>query len=118
MRVLLVDDNPAITSVISEYLHEKGIESEVTNDPRVGLKCIKEKKFDLIILDNHMPGLYGTEIIQILEQEKILKDQKIIILSGAEFTPKEIQDLLKKEGVKTRLKKPIRLKELFEAITT
>ena len=118
MRVLLVDDNPDITSVLSEYLEEKGIESEVANDPKVGLKRIKEQRYDLVLLDNHMPGLYGTEIIQILENEKILKDQKIIILSGAEFTPEEIQDLLKKDGVKARLKKPIQLKELFTAITS
>ena len=118
MRVLLVDDNPDLTSVLSEYLEERGIESEVTNDPRVGLKRIKEGKYDLVLLDNHMPGLYGTEIIQILEDEKILKDQTIIILSGAEFSPEEIQDLLKKEGVKARLKKPIQLKELFSAITS
>lgn len=118
MRVLLVDDNPDLTTVLSEYLKEKGIDSDFTNDPRVGLNLIKEKKYDIVLLDNHMPGLYGTEIIQILEKEKILKNQKIIILSGAEFTPEEIQGLLKKDGVKARLKKPIQLRELYVAITS
>lgn len=117
MRVLLIDDNPDLTTLFSEFLLEKGIETEITNDPKVGLKRIREKKYDFVILDNHMPGLYGTEIIQILEKEKILKDQTIIILSGAEFTPEEIKDLLSKDGVKVRLKKPIRLNELFRAIT-
>ena len=118
VKVLLIDDNPDLTAVLSEYLQEKGIESEVTNDPKVGLNLIKEKNYDTVLLDNHMPKLYGTEIIKILEEEKILKDQKIIILSGAEFTPQEIEDLLKKDGVKARLKKPIQLRELYTAITT
>ena len=116
MKVLLVDDNKDITSVISEFLKEKGIDTVVTNDPRDGQERIKKENYDVVLLDNHMPGFYGTDIIQTLENEKILKDQNIIILSGDDFTTRQIEDLLKKDGIKNLLKKPTSLDDLFAEI--
>ena len=116
MNVLLVDDNPIITTMVSEFLKEKGIDSVVTNDPRDGLERIKKEKYDLVLLDIHMPGFYGTEIIQELENENILKDKKIIIFSGADLTTEQIDNLLKKNGIKDLLKKPTTLNDLVNAI--
>ncbi len=116
MKVLLVDDNQDITTMLSEFLKEKGIDSEVTNDPRKGLKRIKEEQYDAVLLDIHMPGFYGTDIIQTLENEKILKDQKIIILSGEDLTTNQIDDLLKKDGITDLLKKPTPLDDIVSAI--
>lgn len=116
MKVLLVDDNQVITTMLSEFLKEKGIDSEVTNDPRKGLERIKEEQYDAVLLDIHMPGFYGTDIIQTLENEEILKDQKIIILSGEDFTSSQINDLLKKDGIKDLLKKPTPLNDIVTAI--
>ncbi len=64
-----------------------------------------------------MPEFSGIDIIQTLEREKILKDQKIVILSSVAFTTIQINDLLKKEGIQCCLKKPIQLKELLTTIT-
>ena len=116
MKVLLIDDNHDITMLVSEFLREKGIDIVATNDPKKGLDHIKEEKYDIVLLDNHMPGLYGTDIIQTLEREKILKDQNIIILSGDDFTTTQIEDLLKKDGIKNLLKKPTPLDDLFAEI--
>ena len=116
MKVLLVDDNKDITTMLSEFLKEKGIDSEVTNDPRKGLERIKEEQYDAVLLDIHMPGLNGTDLIQRLENENILKDQKIIILSGEDLTTKQIDDLLKKDGISDLLKKPTPLNDIVSAI--
>jgi len=116
MKVLHVDDNQDLTRLVSKFLRKKGVDSVVTNDPKKGLDRIKEEKYDVVLLDNHMPGLYGTEIIQILENEKILKDQNIIIFSGDTFTTREMEDLLKKDGIKNLLKKPTSLDDLFAEI--
>jgi len=116
MKVLHVDDNQNLTRQVSKFLRKKGIDSVVTNDPKKGLERIKEEKYDVVLLDNHMPGLFGTDIIKTLENEKILKDQNIIILSGDTFTTRQIEDLLKKDGIKNLLKKPTSLDDLFAEI--
>ena len=117
MKVLHIDDNQDITNLFSEYLSGRGIDVETTNDPKEGLERIKKENFDVVLLDNHMPGFWGTDIIQTLEDEKILKEQKIIIFSGADFTSSQINYLLKKDGIKDLLKKPVHLDDLFMAIT-
>ena len=116
MRVLHIDDNQDITNLISEMVASLGFDYFVTNNPREGLELIKKEKFDRILLDMHMPELSGMDIIQALEKEKILKDQKIVILSGFSFNYNQKKDLLKMEGVHDLLKKPIEFNELLSAI--
>lgn len=116
VKILLVDDNPEITDLLSKFLKTKGYENIVTNDPRDGLDRIKNENYDVIFLDIHMPEFSGLDIIQALEAENILKNQKIIIFSAHNFTTSEIKDLLKKDGINACLKKPIQLTELLATI--
>ena len=118
MKVLIVDDNKDVTDLLSRYLKSKGVENMVTNNPLEGLRRIKEQSYDAILLDISMPDISGIDIIQTLEREKILKEKKIIIFSANAFTEKEVNDLLKKEGVHCCLKKPLALKELLTVITS
>lgn len=116
-KVLLIDDNIEITGLLSKFLKAKGYDNEITNNPLDGLEKIKNEKYDYIFLDIHMPELSGFDIIKNLESEDILKDQKIIIFSAHDFKAAEIKELLKKEGIKGYLKKPIQLKALLATIT-
>ncbi|MDH3277243.1 MAG: response regulator [Nitrosopumilus sp.] len=116
MKVLIVDDNEDITGLLSRFLKAKGFENVVSNDPKKGLEQIKEKKYDVVLLDMAMPDFSGIDIIETLEKEQILKDQKIVIFSATAFTDSQINDLLKKDGIHGCLKKPIQLSELLTAI--
>ena len=118
MKILIVDDNEDITSLLSKFLKSKGFENVVANDPRVGLERITEENYDVVLLDISMPEFSGIDIIKKLEKEKILKDQKIVIFSAVAFTTPQIDNLLKKEGIQSCLKKPIQLNELLTAITS
>jgi len=118
VKVLHIDDNPVITELLSEMVKTLNFEYRVTNNPKEGLDLIKKEKYDIILLDMHMPELSGFEIIQTLEKEKILKDQKIVILSGFPFTHSQKKDLLKKDGIHGCLKKPIEFSELLTTITS
>jgi DNA-binding response OmpR family regulator len=117
MKVLVVDDNKDVSELLSIFLKKKGYDNVIINDPRIALGHIKEEKYDVMVLDISMPEISGIDIIQTLEKEGILKDQKIIILSAVAFTSQQVNDLLEKEGIHGCLKKPIRLNELLTAIT-
>lgn len=117
MKVLIIDDNPETTTLLSRYLTSKGFENIATNDPLDGLRRIKEKKYDTVLLDISMPDFSGIDIIHTLEREQILADQKIIIFSAVSFTDMEIHHLLQKEGVKMCMKKPVPLTQVVQSIT-
>ena len=89
----------------------------ITNNPLKKIKKIENEKFDYIFLDIHMPEFSGFDIIQTLETKNILKDQKIVIFSAHDFNPGEVTKLLKKDGIKGYLKKPIQLNALLATIS-
>lgn len=117
MRILIIDDNRDITDLLSKFLKSKKLESVVVNDPYDGLDLIKKEKYDVILLDMSMPEFSGIDIIDTLDREKILQDQKIIIFSAIALTSSQITGLLKRKGVYDCLKKPIELDKLLTAIT-
>jgi len=118
VKVLHIDDNQDITDLFSEFINSLGHTYFATNNSRDGLECIKNEKYDFIFLDMHMPKLSGIDVIESLEKEKILKDQKIVILSGFPFDNNQKKHLLNKQGIHGCLQKPIRFDQLVNAIAS
>ncbi|MDH3677395.1 MAG: response regulator [Nitrosopumilus sp.] len=116
MRILIIDNDLETTKMLSKYFLAKSILTVVFNDPLKGLRAIQQEKYDVILLDISMPQFSGMDIIQTLEKDNILQNQNILIFSGTLNYPNEINDLLKKEGIKGYLKKPIELDEILKTI--
>lgn len=118
MKILLIDDNKDITTMLSKFFDSNGFETVITNDPMEGLRLIQQEQFDVILLDMSMPGFSGLDIIKILATNEILKDQNIFIFSANLYGNNQIKDLLRRDGINGCLKKPIQLSEILTAITS
>ncbi len=118
MKILVIDDNVEITTMLSEFLNSKGFETVVANDPMDGLRHIQQEQYDVILLDLFMPVISGITIIDSLATDEILKNQNIFIFSAISSGVIEIRNLLRKDGINGYLKKPIQLNELLTAITS
>lgn len=116
MNILHIDDNQDITDLFSELIKSLGYRYFATNDSRDGLEHIKNEKYDFVFLDLHMPELSGIDVIESLEKEKILKDQKIVLLSGFPFDNNQKVHLLNKPGIHGCLQKPVRFDKLVNTI--
>jgi len=112
MKILIVDDNKNITDMLSKYLIVKGFDCVVTNDGRNGLTLMKKEKYHTVFLDMSMPDFGGLDVISALEKENLLKDQRIIIFTASSISNDEIDELVKKDGVDSCLRKPVQLSEL------
>ena len=117
MNILIIDDNKSITSAVSQYLKAKGFEVSIANDGRSGLSLIQNQEFDTILLDLSIPHFSGFDIIETLEKDGQLKDKKIILFTASAISKDMIYDLLRKDGIKTWLKKPVKLSEIVQAIS-
>jgi len=116
MRILIIDDNVSISTMLSEYLTMKGHECISSNDGRNGLNLIQKEKYDTVLLDLSMPHFSGLDVIDALEKDGTLKNQKIFIFTSSNTSNEKINELVDR-GVYACIKKPIQLPELLEVIT-
>lgn len=115
MKVLFVDDNVDITTMLSKYLEIKGHSCTVENDGRNGLQRITNGEYDVILLDLAMPGFSGRDIISTLNKDGLMKNKLIIAFTASSIDDHAINDL-KKYGIHSVLKKPIDPDHLIECL--
>ncbi|HXS98967.1 MAG TPA: response regulator transcription factor [Candidatus Limnocylindrales bacterium] len=68
MRILLIDDDTELCSLMSEFLRREGFDVEFENEGRRGLERAQQPGVDLIVLDVMLPGLDGFEILRRLRE--------------------------------------------------
>lgn len=68
-KILVVDDEPSITNLVSAYLKPEGYEVIIASDGHAGLKAARAFKPDLVILDVMLPGMDGIELLSRLRRE-------------------------------------------------
>ncbi|MBD0359550.1 MAG: response regulator, partial [Nitrososphaeraceae archaeon] len=61
-RILIVDDDPDMTSVFSIGLQDEGFEAYTYNDPLEALSNFKPYFYDLLLVDINMPEMNGFEL--------------------------------------------------------
>ena len=69
MRVLVIDDDTELCSLLKEFLKREGFEVDCEHDGHAGLKRALENEHKLVILDVMLPGLDGFEILRRLRRE-------------------------------------------------
>jgi DNA-binding response OmpR family regulator len=67
-RILIVDDEQDITSILKKGLEKYGYEIDVFNDPLLALSSFRAGSYDLILLDVRMPKMDGFELYQRITQ--------------------------------------------------
>ena len=115
MKILLIDDNKSMTTAICKAIELKGHQCKPSNDGLEGLKLIQEQKFDKILLDLAMPEFSGYDIIDSLEKSGKIKELKIIVLTASSISEGKIEEL-KRKGIVSFLKKPVKLDELLKEL--
>ena len=69
VRILIVDDDEELSSLLTELLTREGYRVECQNDGRRGLAAALGGGFDLLVLDVMLPGLDGFEILRRVRRE-------------------------------------------------
>jgi CheY-like chemotaxis protein len=117
-KVLVVDDEKIIRSLLKEIVGKEGHEVLTAKDGAEALEKIEEDKPDLIITDIFMPEKTGLETI--VEAKKIYGDIKIIAISGDSISRKgghrHCLDIAECLGSSTVLEKPFSREEVIEAV--
>ncbi len=115
MKILGIDDNEDLLNLCEIALSSEGHEYTAINTGREGLQAIRDKKFDIVLLDLSMPDFSGVDVIDALVKEGIMDKQKVVIFTASSATEKEYGPLLEK-GAHSIIKKPLDVDELLETV--
>ena len=110
-KILIVDDEKEICSLLTEYFTEDGYTVEVAYDGQDGIAKVKTFEPDIIILDHRMPIMDGAAVIS-----KVREFSSTPIICVSAVTNKETIDECLKLGATEYMFKPIDLEELDRAI--
>ena len=82
-KILLIDDDPAFTRFLGDYISENFplLEVEISNNPMMALHSIKLGGYDLILIDLEMPAMDGMKLLKFAVDTGMDKN-RIVILSG------------------------------------
>ncbi|HQZ87318.1 MAG TPA: ATP-binding protein [Gammaproteobacteria bacterium] len=108
VNVLAVDDNPENLKLIRILLEDMGIEVTTTDNGKAAIVAVRQKTFDLILLDIRMPNMTGLEaahIIRNVEAEYHRKPTPIIALTANALAAEK--ESLFKNDINDYLAKPI-----------
>jgi len=115
-RVLIIDDEEPILSMIRDDLSARGYKVEVTTDGEHALRELEEKRFDLAICDWKMPGMSGRQIYDQLRDTNPKICQRMIFITGDVVNP-QIRRFLENEN-RPCVAKPFTLSEFHSAVET
>ncbi len=108
-KVLLVEDDPNLGTILQDYLRVKGFEPELCRDGQQGLAAFQRQTYDLCLLDVMMPKLDGFELAREIRQ---VNDRiPIIFLTAKSMKEDTITGL--KLGADDYLTKPFSMEELL-----
>ena len=114
-RILIIDDEPQIRSMLRLMLERDGYEVVEAPDGIEGIRAYRQKPADLIITDLIMPNKDGIGMI--IELQKEFPDVKIIAMSGGGLNkPDGYLKGAKKLGAACTLTKPIDREKMLRAV--
>jgi len=112
-KILIVDDEVQILRLMELFFTKNGFQVISASSGEKGIELIVNKKPDLLIVDNRMPGIGGKGLLKELKKKKITTPA--IVLTGSLDTPECMSDF-KALGYQDFLFKPVDLNELLELV--
>ena len=111
-KILIVDDNPTNVMIMEEILEEYKTISASSGE--FALKCAKDHRPDLILLDIMMPGMDGYQVCKSIREDPILRLGKIIMVSAKAMTEERLEGY--KAGADDYITKPFDSSELLAKV--
>ncbi len=117
LDILVGEDNPTNQKVIRTILEYAGHNPDVVENGNEVLNAIEEKKYDLVILDMHMPEMDGIEAAKMLRFMQSGREKLPIIMLTADATIDAIR-ACEDAGIDIYLTKPIESEKLLATIAS
>ena len=113
-RLLVVDDEPAVLSVVERFAHKLGFEVIFRSSGKEALKCLAEVQPDVALVDLQMPELGGIEVLRAVRAAE--PGCQVILMTAHATVDTAIEAV--KAGALDYIAKPFDLTRLRELLIT
>lgn len=111
-KILIADDSETIRALLHTALESAGYEVDMADDGLTAYELGRDGDYDLVILDQLMPGLLGLEVIERWRDEGM--DAPVLMLTGVDDDRTAVESF--DRGAVDYVRKPFRVPELMARI--
>jgi two-component system, OmpR family, response regulator len=111
-RILVADDDRTMRHLLRGILRNGGFTVAVAKDGQEALSLIKERRFDLLLLDVWMPRMNGIEL---LDRLKTRKSRPRVVVMTSDDTPETLFKVVRQQAFKY-VHKPVEAPALLQTI--
>lgn len=111
-QILVVDDEPTVRTLLSEYLNSEGFACEMAGTGREALEKLDLKEYDVVITDIRMPELNGVQLLENLSEKH--PDIATIMITAVANLDTAVQTM--KRGASDYITKPFNLGQVVSSV--
>ncbi len=115
-RILVVDDDEHVRALVTRLLQLHGHEVETAVDGAEAIDLIREKRYDLMIIDRLMPNMNGIDTVTMIRSNPEFNYLKILMFTQTSLT-KNVDEAFE-AGVDGYILKPIDMDRLIGKIAS
>jgi len=104
MKILVLDDNRLLATVLADHLAARGHEVVVAHDGHLAEVFCQRQRFDLVIIDMVLPEIDGVDLIERLRSKR--QQCRVIVITGFPELSEKESDRLQRLGVEAVIEKP------------
>jgi signal transduction histidine kinase/DNA-binding NarL/FixJ family response regulator len=112
LRILFADDQEDIRTLTAYQLKRSGHKVVIAKDGKQALNAFRSASFDVVLLDQEMPGMTGDEVARAIRKTEGGKKERVFLVASTGNTTSEDVRRLKQAGFDDVLGKPFRLEDL------
>jgi len=115
LRILIADDQPANIMVLTRLLEKSGHQTIAVHSGEEVLSAVENERFDAVIIDLHMPGISGLDVLKQVRVMQAGHDLTPFIVLSADATATTVREC-EQAGARMFLTKPVAVNRLLEAL--
>ena len=112
-RVLVVEDDPAICTLLEALMRRRNYECDVVSDGNEAIRRLRRTAYSAILLDLMLPGTFGFDVIRFLHAERPSMTARVVIITAASTATLRDFDT---STVRAVLRKPFDIQELLDHV--
>ena len=108
-----IDDEEDLLVIFKKYLTGQGMKVSTARDGKEALALCRERRYDIILMDYIMPGLFGLRLVRQIRE--LIPESRLVVITGKRIPEESAQEL--ESHIAGLLRKPLDLKQLGETLS-